>query len=91
MCWVIKEGRFTDNIKTIYLIKFHLYRENLISSNASYRRLNIFFEFMFACVSHDGCVTELFVQSKPEIAGAFSFGTENTGHCPVHPQPELEP
>lgn len=58
---LIREGRFTDNIKTIHLIKFRLYRENLIPQQCQVQKTEPMFELMLACVSHDGCVTEFSV------------------------------
>lgn len=39
---LIKEGRFANSIKTLYLSRFRLYREILTPRNASYGRVNVF-------------------------------------------------
>ena len=70
---LIKEGRFTDNIKTIHLIKLRLYRENLVPQQCQLQKTEHIFELMLVCVSHDGCVTEFSERSKPETARAFSL------------------
>lgn len=84
---LIKEGRFTDNIKTVS--KFYLYRDFL--TLCQLQKSEHIFELMLACVSHEGlCLNALYEVSLTDYLG-FLVSTKNTGHCLVHPKPVSRP